>query len=219
MRSAGLENESDAARLAAAPDDAAMMPSGGWGGLGLDRRGWMVLAGLATAGALLGAAVARDLHRSPLIPVVLASVMVVSLARTGWSWLRGRSRRARLREGLLAHVEAYGGGVYGTGAAITLLVLSAGSLQAEWAQAAGALDFFRGMTLDWWIGFSGESLRNAMEAGMWPLHWYREHGWAGALAVGAAAWAGDALADAWRRRDPLPQDALDPAVAGLSVNG
>lgn len=190
----------------------------GWTYLATDRRAQMALGGIALFAALTGAALGAGVHRSPLVPVVLASVMAVSLARTGWSWLRGRSRRAGLREGLLARVEEYGGGVYGTGAAITLLVLSAASLRADWAQAAGALDFFRGMTLDWWIGFSGESIRNAVQAGMWPLHWYREHGWAGALAVGAAAWAGDALADAWRRRDPLPQDA-DGAGLGAPMRG
>ncbi len=35
-----------------------------------------------------------------------------------------------------------------------------------------------------------------------------------ALAVGAAAWAGDALADRWRRRDPLALEAGEAPEAG-----
>lgn len=189
--------------------------------LHLDRRGWMALGGIAAAGALVSVALARDLHRSPLVPVVLMGTMAVCLVRAGWGWLRGPSRRARLREGVLSHVEAYGGGVYGTGAGITLLVLSAATLREEWARAGGWMDCLRGMTWDFWMGFSGDSIRNAVQAGLWPIHWYAEHGLMAAMAVGAAAWAGDALANAWRRRDPV--DAGTPAdterSAGLEPAG
>ncbi|HYW11617.1 MAG TPA: hypothetical protein VE871_06650 [Longimicrobium sp.] len=169
----------------------------------LDRRGWMVLGGIAAAAAGIGFAMGNGLHRSPLIPVVLTAAMAVCLVRAGWGWLRGPSRRARLHEGALSRVEEYGGGVYGTGAGITLLVLSAASLHEEWARAGGWMDFLRGMTWEFWMGFSGESISNAVQAGLWPIHWYSEHGLMAASAVGAAAWAGDALADAWRRRDPV----------------
>jgi hypothetical protein len=173
----------------------------------------MVLGGIAATGAVIGAALGRDVHWSPLVPLVLVAAMTVSAARAGWSWLRAGSRRARLREGLLSRVEEHGGGVYGTGAGITLLILSAASLRDEWARADGALAFLRGMSLDWWMGFSAESIQNAVQAGMWPIHWYAKHGLAAALAVGAAAWAGDALADRWRRRGPLPEGAARPAPA------
>lgn len=173
--------------------------------LGLDRRGWLVLGGIAAAGMLATAALARDVHRSPLVLPVLMAAMVACTARAGWRWLRGPSRSARLRESVLSHVEEYGGGVYGMGAGITLLVLSAASLQESWTKAGGWMPFVRGMTLDWWWGFSGESIRNAVQAGIWPIHWYAGHGLAAALAVGAAAWAGDALANAWRRRDPAAE--------------
>lgn len=166
-------------------------------------RGWKVLAAMAGFAAVLGAAMGAGVHRSPLVPTVAMAVMTVCLARGAWGWMRGRSRRARIREGLLTHVEQYGGGIYGTGAAMTLLVLSASSFREEWAQSAGMMDFLRGLTLEWWIGFSGESILNAVQAGLWPFHWYTYHGLTAALAVGAAAWAGDALADAWRRREPL----------------
>lgn len=172
-------------------------------------RGWMVVGGIAAAAAAIGGMLGAGWHRSPLIPLVLVAVMVVSGARMGWGWLRGRSRRARLREGVLSRVEQYGGGVYGTGAGITLLILTIGSLGEEWAKADGVMDFLRGMSVEWWMGFSADSIQNAVQAGMWPMHWYAEHGWLAALAVGAAAWAGDALADAWRRREPAP-----PADAG-----
>ncbi|HST57485.1 MAG TPA: hypothetical protein VLK84_02280 [Longimicrobium sp.] len=178
----------------------------------LDRRGWMAMAGICAAAVGIGFAMGKDLHRSPLIPVVLAAAMTVSLARAGWGWLRGPARRARLREGALSHVDAYGGGVYGTGAGITLLVLSAASLREEWARAGGWTDFLRGMTWDFWMGFSGESIANAVQAGIWPIDWYTKHGLVAALLVGAAAWAGDALAAGWRRRDPLAAvDAGTPA--------
>lgn len=191
-------------RAPAAPAPAPLAP-GAYPGtfLYLDRRGWMAVGGIAAAAAGIGFAMGKDLHRSPLVPVVLMAAMAVSLARAGWSWLRGSSRRARLREGVLSRVEEYGGGVYGTGAGITLLILSVVTLKEEWARANGLMDFLRGMTPEFWIGFSGDSIRNAVQAGLWPLHWYTHHGLAAALAVGAAAWAGDACADAWRRREPL----------------
>lgn len=196
----------------AMPVDAPLAPRSGWSAqVGLDRRGWMVLGGIAAFGAVMGVAMARDLHRSPLIPLVLAAAMVVCLARAGWGWLRGTSRRARLREGVLSRVEEYGGGVYGTGAGITLLVLSAASLREEWARAGGWMDFLRGMTWEFWMGFSGDSIGNAVQAGIWPIHWFANHGSLAVLAVGAAAWAGDALADAWRRREPV---AMDEATDG-----
>ena len=179
----------------------AVTPPAGWRALArMDRRGWTALAviacGAAAAGAMLGAGV----HRTALFAGVLGAMVAVSTARGAWGWLRGGSRRRRLGDGVLAKVEVYGGGFYGTGAAITLLILSAGSLREEWAVADGVWDFLRGMSLEFWIGFSGESIRNAVQAGLWPLHWYSNHGLAAALGVAAAAWAGDAIADGWRRR-------------------
>jgi hypothetical protein len=185
-----------------------------WVYLATDRRARMALGGMALFAVAVGGAMGAGLHRSPLVPAVFMAAMAVSVARAGWGWLRGR---ARLRESVLSHVEEYGGGVYGTGAGITLLVLSARTLPAEWAQAGGPMDFLRGMTLEFWIGFSGDSIRNAIQAGIWPLHWYAEHGLAAAVAVGVAAWAGDALADAWRRREPLVVDESVPATEGTEA--
>jgi hypothetical protein len=209
---------------AAAPDPVRTAPESrppepydgnGWRALAHDRRAWMALGIIAAGGAVVGGALGAGVHRTPLFVAVLMAAMVVAVARGGWGWLRGRSRRARLRESVLSRVEEYGGGVYGTGAGITLLILSAATLREEWARANGVLDFLRGMTLEFWIGFSGDSIRNAIQAGLWPLHWYSNHGLAAALAVGAAAWAGDALADAWRRREPLETDsAMTQAEAG-----
>jgi hypothetical protein len=180
----------------------------------LDRRQWMVLGGIAAVGAAISVALARDLHRSPAIPVVIMAAMAASGARVAWTWLRGSRRRARLREGVLSHVEEYGGGVYGTGAALTLLVLSAASLQEDWSAAGGVADFVRGMSWEWFVGFSGESIRNAVLAAFWPIHWFTTHGLMAVAAVALAAWAGDALANAWRRRDPLPADAGAAAETG-----
>jgi hypothetical protein len=200
---------------AASGRDPWIAPRSGWGNLAaMDRRGWMAVGGIAAGAAVIGGALGAGLHRTALFSTLLMSAMVVSVARMGWGWVRGRSRRARLREGVLSRVEEYGGGVYGTGAAITLLVLSAASLREEWARASGLADFLRGMTLEFWIGFSGESIRNAVWAGLWPLHWHAAHGMGAVLAVAAAAWAGDALADAWRRREPAAEPAETPAEAG-----
>jgi hypothetical protein len=205
-----IDTRPDRAPEAPAPAPLAPAPSPGTF-LYLDRRGWMAMGGIAAAAVGIGFAMGKDLHESPLIPVVLVAAMVVSVARAGWRWLRGPSRRARMRESVLSRVEAYGGGVYGTGAGITLLILSAASMQKEWAQAGGWMNFLRGMTWEFWMGFSGDSIGNAVQAGMWPLHWYAQHGLVAAMAVGAAAWAGDALADAWRRREPV---AVDETAAG-----
>lgn len=188
-----------------------------WGELAhVGRRGWLAVGAIAAVGALAGAAMGAGVHESPLIPLVLLAAMAVVTARAGWSWVAGPSRRARVRDSLLGHVEEYGGGVYGTGGAITLLVLSASSVQAEWAAASGMMDFMRGMTLEFWIGFSADSIGNAIQAGMWPLHWYANHGLAAALAVGAAAWAGDAVADHWRNRD-VPEAGELVAAEGVQA--
>ncbi len=157
---------------APAPPSAPVMPRNGWEAMGqMDWRVWTGVGVIAGVGAAIGGGLGMDLHRSPLFPAVILAAMAFSAARVGWAWLRGRSRRARLREGLLSRVEQYGGGVYGTGAGITLLVLSAASLRTEWAQAGGMADFLGGMSMDWWMGFSSESIANAVSAGMWPMHW------------------------------------------------
>ena len=114
-------------------------------------------------------------------------------------------------------MEEYGGGVYGTGAGITLLVLSVASLKEEWARADGLLDFLRGMTLEFWMGFSGEASATPSRRGCGPSTGTRNHGLAAALAVGAAAWAGDALADAWRRREPLEDGAAMEGETGIEA--
>lgn len=165
----------------------------------MDRRGWMALAGIAVAGAAIGAGMGAELHETVMFGWVVGAMIVVSAGRAAWGWLRGGGRRARLAEGALAKIEAHGGGFYGTGAAITLLILSAASLREEWAAAGGAWNFVRRMTPEFWIGFSGDSIGNAVQAGMWPIHWFANHGLAAALVVAAAAWVGDAMADAWRR--------------------
>lgn len=187
-------------------------PRTGWSQLAqLDRRAWVAVGIIAAGAATLGGAMGAGWHRSAFLPTLMIAAMGVAAARGGWGWLRGRSRRARMRESVLSRVGAYGGGVYGTGAGITLLVLSAGSLREEWARADGVMDFLRGMTLEFWMGFSADSIRNAVQAGIWPMHWLSEHGWPAVLAVAAAAWAGDALADAWRRREPVAEGAGHPA--------
>lgn len=195
--------DAPAITLGATPAAAAVeaAPASGWRSLArMDGRGWTIVAVIATGGAAVGAMLGTGAHRTALFAGVVGAMIAVSAARAAWGWLRGGSRRRRLGEGVLAKVEEYGGGFYGTGAAITLLILSANSMADEWAAADGAWDFLRGMSLEFWIGFSGESIRNAIQAGMWPLHWYSAYGLAAALGVAAAAWVGDAVADAWRRR-------------------
>jgi hypothetical protein len=177
-----------------------------WGQLAhLDRRAWIAIGGIAAFGGVAGGVMGMDLPWAATVPTLLMAAAVVSVARMGWGWLRGRSRRARLRESALSRVEAYGGGVYGTGAAMTLLVLSAASFQQEWARSSGVMDFLRGLTFQWWMGFSAESVLNAVWAGLWPFYWWTHRGMIAALAVGAAAWAADALADAWRQRNPAAE--------------
>jgi hypothetical protein len=47
-------------------------PHGSWAGLAsVDRRVWLIVAGIGAFGALVTAGLARDLHRSPLIPVLI----------------------------------------------------------------------------------------------------------------------------------------------------
>jgi len=184
----------------------------GWYVLVHDRRALLAVGAIAGTGAVLGAALASGVHRAPMFGAVMVSAMAVCIARSGWGWLRGRGKRRRLRESVLSRVEEYGGGVYGTGAAITLLILSSVSFQEEWTRAGGVMDFLRGMTLEFWLGFSAESIRNAIQAGIWPIHWYTNHGMVATLSVAAAAWAGDALADAWRKRGPIPDEPLGEVV-------
>jgi hypothetical protein len=216
--SAPTDPRTQTTRLPSAPSPAAPVEARGPAGLRalgqMDRRGWMALGVIGCVGAATGAAMGAGVHRTATFGAVGAALIAVSAARAAWGWLRGGSRRARLADGALAKIEAHGGGFYGTGAAITLLVLSARSMAGEWAAADGVWDFLRGMSLEFWIGFSGESIRNAVQAGLWPLHWYTNHGFTGVLGVAAAAWAGDAMADALRRRGTRAAENAEAPAAG-----
>jgi hypothetical protein len=157
----------------------------------MPRSGWLALGTICAAGAALGAGLAGSTFRAPGWKGMLVAAMLASLVRGGWRWLRGGG--ARMRGSLSDRVRAFGGGTYGTMTLATLLYLEGQGLYGEWVRAHGLLDFLEGRSVEWLVGFGGDSFRNALWAGLWPLYWFREHGFVALGVAGALTSAVDTL--------------------------
>lgn len=164
----------------------------------MDRRGWMAVGMITAAGTMLTGAM--GLGHVPVFSIAIAGVMGLTLVRGGWRMAREGSIREHAERTLLARLDSAGGGVYGMGAAMTLLVLTALSLANDIRSADGVGEFVRKMSFEWIVGFSGDSIRNAISSALWPLHWYQHQGAMAVIGVAVAACAGNALVSSWRRR-------------------
>ena len=158
------------------------------------RERWAALCALLiAAGALLVAlSLAGWLPRDGLAAFVGGFLAlyggIVGLQRAPASWI-SRSLQRRLRTTLVSS----GVGFYGVMTLARFLQLELHDLIGS----LGSLELTRGLVRsllqDWLIGFSAQSLRNSIEAFMWPLLLIKQYEIAVAAAAIGATWAVYAL--------------------------
>ncbi|HEU0016707.1 MAG TPA: hypothetical protein VFQ45_23695 [Longimicrobium sp.] len=164
--------------------------AGTWGGA------VKAMALIIAGSTVVGIAAARGLLQSPLVPTLIVLAMFAALARYVYRFVR-RGRVGR-RAGRHARrlVREYGGGTYGAVALGTWLFLEARALAADWGTSTGVWDFLQDRSLTWLLGFSADSILNAVFASIWPSLALQRFGfWLAAGAVAATF-----LADAALRR-------------------
>jgi hypothetical protein len=93
-------------------------------------------------------------------------------------------------------VQRLGGGAYGVVGLATWLYLEAQTLADDVGRATGPMDFIEQKSFSWLIGFSVDSVMNAVWAGIWPVYWFKDHPLVMGL-VFALAWGGSGLAGRW----------------------
>lgn len=97
-------------------------------------------------------------------------------------------------DGLLdRHLLRWGSGLYGVVALAVFLRLEILSFIEALGDWQGSDALVRSLVRDWLIGFSLESLRNAISAVTWPVSVLLRHGWQGLAGFGIAASAVFAL--------------------------
>jgi hypothetical protein len=104
-------------------------------------------------------------------------------------------------------VQRLGGGAYGVVGLATWLYLEAQTLAGDVGKATGLMDFIEQKPVSWLIGFSVDSVLNAVWAGIWPIYWFKDH----PLVIGlvfALAWGASGLASHWTTR-PAAEPELD----------
>ncbi|HEU0052482.1 MAG TPA: hypothetical protein VFQ39_04860 [Longimicrobium sp.] len=168
------------------------------GPLGMPRAGWAALGGICVAGAAVGAALAVDWRSAGITHLALVAAGLAMFASGLVRWVRGGRKYARSR--VVEGIEQWGGGGYGTVAFATWLFLELLTLQRDWASADGVAGFVERNALQWLLGFSGDTIKNAVWAGMWPVYWFTRHGLVPVLVAGGLAWAVNAVAERW----PVP---------------
>ncbi|HEX8696728.1 MAG TPA: hypothetical protein VF746_30195 [Longimicrobium sp.] len=177
----------------------------------MGRSGWGAFALICGSGAVLGTALGAGVFGSPLMPGLLAAVMLVSGGRALLRWLRAGEARTDIRARTAGLLEKFGGGPYGSVALATWLWLEVGSLRGDWLAARGLWDFLEQLSLQWFFGFGAESLLNAVWAFFWWLYWPNHVGFLFTFLAAALAWGLHALAGRW----PAPGRApAEPGLAG-----
>ncbi len=172
---------------------------------------WQALVlGLAAAGGLLLLlAWIGPLPRTGLAgflgSYLLLYAMLVTLQSGRLDWI-GPKLRARLGKAVVSR----GVGFYGCMTLARFCQLELHSL----VQSVGEFEMSRsqlaGMAMEWLIGFSQESLRNSIEAFMWPARLIGDHGIASAGAVAVGSWllyalGARAFPELHRRIEPVAQ--------------
>jgi hypothetical protein len=96
--------------------------------------------------------------------------------------------RWRIDRLLDSHLQRWGTGLYGLITLSFFLPLELRSTLQTLSESDPGDSFLRELLRDWVLGFSLESLRNAIKAVTWPAAVIRECGWQGLLAlVGACS--------------------------------
>jgi hypothetical protein len=85
------------------------------------------------------------------------------------------------------HLLRWGSGLYGVVALSVFLRLEILSFIETLREWPGGNSLWRGLLRDWLIGFSIESLRNAISAVTWPASVVIKHGWQGLAGFGLAS--------------------------------
>jgi hypothetical protein len=169
----------------------------------------MAVAGIAAVGATIGAGMGLGWHQSELFTWLVVALVLASAVRVGWRVMRGGRAAGHLRRRTRSMVQRLGGGAYGVVGLATWLYLEAQTLAGDVGKATGVMDFIEQKSVSWLIGFSVDSVLNAVWAGIWPIYWFKDH----PLVIGlvfALAWGGSGLASRWTSRSaPAPQ--VDPS--------
>lgn len=85
------------------------------------------------------------------------------------------------------HLQRWGSGLYGVVALSVFLRLEIPSFFEALREWPSSDSMWRSLLSDWLIGFSVESLRNAISAATWPLAVITKHGWQDFIGFSAAA--------------------------------
>jgi hypothetical protein len=144
---------------------------------------WLLPAMAAGVVALLlarRAGMGGPLLEHPLLPL-WASFVLTYVGCTALS-LMPAPLGQRLDELLDRHLQSWGSGLYGVISLAVFLRLELASALESWGNVSGMDRLWRNLLWDWLVGFSMESMRNAISAVTWPLPVLREHRWQGLLA-------------------------------------
>lgn len=138
-------------------------------------RAWMAVAGIAAVGAAIGAGMGLGWHQSEFFMWLVVAAVLTSTVRAGWRVLRGGRAAGHVRRRTRSIVQQLGGGAYGVVGLATWLFLEAQTLAEDVGKATGVVDFIEQKSFSWLIGFSVESVMNAVWAGIWPIYWFRDN--------------------------------------------
>lgn len=144
----------------------------------------LALAGIVFAGTGIGFGQGRGWFSTPLAGYAFLTVAVAVMGYGLFSLLRSGG----VKRGAAAKIQQFGGGTWGVGAFITWLILEGRSLAGDWTGAPDAAAFMDRRAIEWLMGFSGDSIRNLIQAAIWPFYWLGNGGWWIAAGVGALAW-------------------------------
>lgn len=129
------------------------------------------------------------------VPLFLLATGCMAAVR----WKRAGVRNA-LRDRASAKVAEFGGGVYGAIAMATWLQLEAADLVGDVAAAGSVGDFVGQLSLGWMVSQAVESVKFAIQAGLWPWHWFSSYGMGAVVAAAGAACGVD-----WLLKRALPR--------------
>ncbi|HEX6036603.1 hypothetical protein [Longimicrobium sp.] len=108
---------------------------------------------------------------SQWIPVFLLATGCMAAVR----WKRAGVRN-ELRNQASAKIAEFGGGVYGAIAMATWLQLEIGDFVGDVVAAGSIGDFVGSLSLGWMISQAVSSIKFALQAGLWPWHWFSSYG-------------------------------------------
>jgi hypothetical protein len=146
------------------------------------------------------------------VPLFLLATGCMAAVR----WKRAGVRN-ELRTRAAAKVSEFGGGVYGAIAMATWLQLEAADLVADVVGAGSLGEFVGSLSLGWMISQGIESIKFAIQAGLWPWHWFSSYGMQTVLIAAGVACVLDWLLKLAIPRYGAMRDAQERAAAMQSA--